>query len=92
MADVVEVKAGEVTSEKKVADGANVWGSVATVIGAVISIGSMVLPALGDGSKFGILAGALIAVAGIVQKTLVSLGYIKSRTDVKAAASYSEGE
>ena len=86
-----DVKAGEETSEKKVADSANIWGSIATVLGIVLSVGSTVLPSLGDGSKLGIIAGAIIALAGIVQKTLVSLGYIKSRADVKTAASYGTG-
>ncbi len=86
-----EVTAGVDTSEKKVADGASVWGSVATILGVVLSVGSTLLPSLGDGSKLGIIAGAIIALAGIVQKTLVSLGYIKSRTEVKAAASYASG-
>ena len=87
-----EVKVGEETSEKRVADNASRWGAIATVLGTVITIGSTVIPALGDGSKIGIIAGAIIALAGIVQKTLVSLGYIKSRADVKAAASYAEGD
>ena len=83
-----EVTAGTGTSEKKVADKANLWGSIATVLGLIITIGSAVSPALSNGSNAGLIAGAAIAIAGIVQKTLVSLGYIKSRADVKAAASY----
>lgn len=83
---MADVKEGVETSEKKVADSASRWGVIATVIGAVISIGSIAIPALGDGSRIGIIAGAIIALAGIVQKTLVSLGYIKSRTEVKVAA------
>ncbi len=86
-----EVKAWTETSEKKVADKANAWGSIATILGIILSVGSTVVPALGDGSRVGILAGAVIAIAGIAQKTLVSLGYIKSRADIKAAASYGTG-
>ncbi len=85
MADVIP---GVDTSEKKVADSASIWGSIATVLGILLSVGSAVIPALSDGSNAGLIAGAVIAVAGILQKTLVSLGYIKSRAEVKAAASY----
>ena len=88
---MADVKVGAETSEKKVADSANIWGSIATVLGIILSVGSTIVPSLGDGSKIGIIAGAIIAAAGILQKTLVSLGYIKSRADVKAAASYAEG-
>lgn len=84
---MADVRVGAETSEKKVADSANVWGSITTVLGIIISVGSTLTPALGDGSNIGIIAGAIIAFAGIAQKTLVSLGYIKSRTEVKAAAS-----
>lgn len=87
---MADVKVGADTSEKKVADSANIWGSIATVLGIVLSVGSTVIPALGEGSRIGVIAGAIIAFAGIAQKTLVSLGYIKSRTDVKVAASLEE--
>lgn len=87
---MAEVIPGVDTSEKKIADSANVWGSIAAVLGIVLSVGSTLLPSLGDSSKLGIIAGAVIALAGIIQKTLVSLGYIKSRADVKVAASYAE--
>lgn len=82
-----EMKPGVETSESDVAKKTNIWGTVATILGLVLTLGSMLLPSLGSGTKIGVIAGAIIACAGIAQKTLVSLGYIKSRTDVKVAAS-----
>lgn len=82
---MAEVKAGVETSEFKAAKSVSAWGTVATVLGIILTFGSAVLPALGGGA--GIIIGAVIVVAGIVQKTLAELGYIKSRTEVKVAAS-----
>ena len=85
---MAEIKVGVETSEKKVADRANIWGSIATVLGIIISVGGSFAPTLTGGSNLAIIAGAIIAAAGLAQKTLVSLGYIKSRADVKVADSY----
>jgi len=83
---MAEVKEGEKTTELKVAQGEKVWGIIATVVGLLVTLGATVAEALGTEAKAGIIAGAVVAVAGIIQKTLVSLGYIKSRTDVKVAS------
>lgn len=90
MADIV--KAGEDTTEFAVTQSANLWGTIATILGGLITIGSAVLPQLGDNSKVGIIGGAVIAVAGIVLKALTSMGYIKARADVKSAASGATSE
>lgn len=87
---MADVTAGVETTEHKVAKSAEVWGSIATILGMIMSMGSAVLPALGDNSRIGIIAGVLIAVAGILHKSLVQLGYIKSRTEVKVAAAKGE--
>lgn len=81
-----DVKSGVETSEHKVAQSGSLWGNIATVLGLVITLGSTVAPVLGEGTKAGAIAGAVITLAGIVETTLVKLGYIKSRTEVKAAA------
>lgn len=58
------------------------------ILGFIMASGSEILVALGvtADSKFGIIAGVVIMVAGQISKALVSLGYIKSRADVKVAA------
>lgn len=89
---MTEIKTGVQTTEFKIAQNSSKWGAIAMVLGAVTTIGSTLLPALGANSKIGIMAGAVIAFAGIVQKTLVDLGYIKGRSDVKVAASLGENK
>jgi len=80
------VKPGETTSEHKMARVGAIWGIVATFLGALTSIGAVAADALGADTKWGIIAGAIIAMGGMIQTTLVKLGYIKSRTNVKEAA------
>lgn len=84
MAD--ELKAGVETTEYAQAKSGSAWAIVATVLGLVTTIGSAALQHFGTESTAGIIAGAAIAVIGIVSKCFVDLGYIKSRTDVKVAA------
>ena len=82
-----EVKPGISTSEHAVTKSGGTWGIVATVLGFLISTGSLVGASLGADTKWGIIAGALVSLAGIMQKTLTDLGYINSRTKIKQAAS-----
>jgi hypothetical protein len=81
MAD--EIPAGTGTSEKAVAASGSTWAIVATILGMVLTLGASVAAAFGVDSKAGIICGAVVALAGIVQKTLTDLGYINSRTQVK---------
>lgn len=71
---------GNLTSEYAVTKSAQVWGKVAVLLGTVIAIAT---PFISDGSKIGVIAGAVVAIAGALQQTLVSLGYTKSRTEIK---------
>ena len=82
-----EATSGKDTTEYEAAQSGSKWGILATVLGIVVTLGSIVAAAFGESTTAGIVAGTLVALAGIGQKTLVNLGYIKSRTDVKAAAS-----
>ena len=84
--EIEDIKPGKDTTEYKEAKSGSVWGIVAMVLGMLLTIGATVAESLGTDSRIGIIAGAVIAVAGIAEKTLVSLGYIKSRTEVKKAA------
>jgi hypothetical protein len=83
---MADVKPGVETSEYKEAKSASTWGIVAAVLGAVITFGGAIAETFGADAKAGIICGAVVAVAGIAQKTLATLGYIKSRTDVKMVA------
>lgn len=91
MSEQNNVKPGEFTTEYQAARNGSFWGIVAMVLGVVVSLGSTLVDALGGHSRIGIVVGGIIAALGVIQKTLVDLGYIKSRTDVKAAASLSPG-
>lgn len=77
---------GNATTEYVAAQASGYWGVVATVLGIIITVGSVAADSLGGGSPWGILAGSAVALAGIAQKTLASLGYIKARSDIKIAA------
>jgi hypothetical protein len=84
MADLI-LKSGAATSEFSVAQSVKTWAIVLSVLGMVESFGSMVAQSMGADTKIGVLVGAVVAIAGIIGKTLVSLGYSKSRADVKVA-------
>ena len=84
---MADVTPGVETSEHKVAKSGSLWGSIATILGLVLTFGSSIILVLGEGSNIGVIAGAIVTAAGIAQKTLVQLGYIKSRAEVKVAAS-----
>lgn len=84
-----EVKSGKETTEYKEAQSAKLWGVISMVLGFITVTGAQVIQAMNltEDSTAGIIAGAIIAAAGLAYRTLVSLGYIKSRADVKQAAS-----
>lgn len=79
------LQAGVETSEYKVAQSVKLWSVILAVLGLVDSVGSSIAAGFGADTKAGIIVGAVIAVAAIISKTLVSLGYSKARADVKAA-------
>ena len=81
-----EIKPGKDTTEYAEAKSASVWGIVAMILGMVLTVGASVAEGLGVDTKYGIIIGAVVACAGIAQKTLVSLGYIKGRSEVKTEA------
>jgi len=91
MADA-KVKSGATTSEHAQAKSGSMWGIIGIVLGILTTTGATVAASMGADSKWGIVAGALISVAGVTQKTLTDLGYIQSRTQVKAASSVSKGK
>lgn len=78
-----ELPAGSDTSEAAVAKSSSVWGVVAMILGVLVTTGATVATSLGADTKWGIVAGLVVSVAGILQKALTDLGYINSRTQVK---------
>jgi len=83
---MAEVKAGELTSEHRVAKSGSTWGIIAVVLGFIVTSGGVIAENLGHNSNVSLIVGAIVATAGIVQKTLTDLGYINSRTQVKINA------
>jgi len=83
---MAEVKSGEKTTEFAEMKSNKVWSIVAMALGMLMTVGAAVADSLGADTKAGIIVGAAIAVAAIMQRTLTSLGYMKSRTVVKATA------
>ena len=80
------VKPGNQTTEYLTQKSSSYWGMVSLVLGWIITIGSTIAAIMGANTQYGIIAGAIVAVAGILQKTFVDCGYIKSRTLIKLRA------
>lgn len=75
---------GQETTEYRAARSGSAWGVMAIIIGVIGGVAAAVIEAGGgENSTVGIIAGAVVAIAGIVLKTLSTLGYISSRTQVK---------
>ena len=81
---------GAQTSEYQQAKSSSLWGTLGTILGAVVAM-TPLIDASGN-SKFAAIAGAIIAAASIAMKTLTTLGYIKSRTDVKTTVTSIKAE
>lgn len=81
-----EVKTGADTSEFAVTQSAGLMGTIATIIGIIIAVASAVASMTGETSVAGVIAGAVVAIGGQIQRTLTALAYTKSRTEVKLAA------
>ena len=81
-----KIEPGVKTTEYAVAKSNSVWGIVAMILGVVLTVGASIVESFGVDTKQAIIGGAVVALAGIAQKTLSSLGYIKSRSDVKIQA------
>ena len=89
--NTAEVKPGNQTSEYGLAQKAGIWGVVGLILGFVVQIGPSIMDQVfgTDTQSIGyIIAGCIMQVASIAYKLFVDLGYIKSRTDVKAAATF----
>ncbi len=77
------IKPGNETTEYARAKSATWLAYVGLALASLLSYGPDVLGWLPESGPGAPVLAAVIAVAGIVQKTLVDLGYIRSRTEVK---------
>lgn len=76
---------GRDTTEFREAKSANWISVVAMVLGAIVAYAPKLLEMAPEDSKWAVIGGASVALCGVILKMLTSLGYIKSRTDVKVA-------
>ncbi len=73
---------GKDTSEFKKTKGATWTLIIGSILAIVLAVGPSLLGYV-DGTTAGVIAAAVIGVAAIVQKCLIDLGYIQSRTQIK---------
>ena len=89
MAKESPVTPGKDTTEYEQAKSAKVWAIVSVILGLVCEVGGALMATLTEAGTAGtvvIIIGAVIQGLALLQKTLVDLGYINSRTQVKVAA------
>jgi len=82
----VKVTPGVETSEHAVVQKTASVAKLMTILGLIVTFGGSIVQALGVDSKVGIIAGAVVAIAGVLIEMLNGLGYAKSRAIVKASA------
>ena len=82
----VTVTPGKDTSEYDAVKKTAGIAKVMTVLGLIVTFGGSIVQALGVDSKVGIIAGAVVAIAGVLIEMLNGLGYAKARSLVKASA------
>ena len=82
----VPVTPGNQTSEYKVAKSAAILNILGLLVGAILSIGTPLVNSASPNTKYAIIGGCIIGLASVVNKTLIALGYVKGRSDVKVEA------
>jgi len=89
MAGESPVKPGKDTTEYEQTKSAKVWAIVGVILGVVLEVGGALMTTLTEAGTAGvtvIIVGAVLQTLAVAQKALVDLGYINSRTQIKAAA------
>ena len=84
------VKPGAETSELKRVHSANIFAYFGVIAAFVATYGPQIMGWLPEGKAPSYILGAVIGGVAILQKLMVELGYIKSRTDVKTNANASK--
>ena len=85
-----QIKSGNLTTEYARTQSASWWGIIGLVLGLVVAVGPDILAFLSgpqgvvEGSNIHVVLGSAISVASLLYKTLVDVGYVKSRTEVKS--------
>jgi len=83
---------GRVTTEYKELQSANRWAVVGYGLAASLGVFQIILSVTGAHSRVGLIVSGVIGVLAVVQKTLIQLKYIESRTRVKEATEVGELE
>jgi len=83
---IVAIKPGNKTSEYAMAKSAGWRAWVGILIGAIIAIGPMVLPALQDNALAASIVGGLIMVASKMSAAFPQTAFIKGRGEIKVKA------
>ena len=86
MSEEKPVKPGVETTEFKEAQQGQVMSIIGMVLGILMVYAPKILELTPEDSKYAVIGGAVVTVASVVHDTLVKLGYINSRTQVKVAA------
>ena len=88
MSDPITITPGAQTSEFRVAQQANLWGIINTVLGFIVIIGPQLvtIPAVANNAKWLSAIGGLVTLASIISRALVQQGFIQGRNDLKLAA------
>lgn len=84
------VKPGIQTTEYQISKAAGFMGNLGVILGGVVAFIPKIMELLGgvvdENSITYIVMGGVLATVSVIYKTLVDLGYINSRTEVKATA------
>lgn len=77
------LRPGNETSEFKMARTGSIVGIIAMLIGAITSILPGLMEGMAQDGKIFAICGVILAVAGLVTKVMVTLGYQKGRENIK---------
>ena len=81
------VKSGKETTEYKTTVAGIVVSVIQSICGMVLAVAPSISDSVGADTKYGLIAGAAVAIAGGIQTMMLALGYTKGRAETKAAAS-----
>ena len=89
---MADIKPGETTSENKVTKSMQFFAYFATIASLVATYGPKLIDSLPDGGTATAIVAAVVSGTAVLAALFTSLGYIKSRTDVKVSADASPSE
>lgn len=81
---------GTKTSEHAQISAAGILNYVGMAVASIMAVGPGLVGSSNPNSKWGIIGGAIIALAAIINKTMLALGYNYGRTMLKAQVSQAQ--